>query len=132
MDTFKQDTDLWWWHRRGLATASNADRIITPATGAYSTQSEGYANELIGDVFDSYYGCKESYQSAAMKNGVGMEPSTRAYYELARECEVEEVGLCVTDDSRFACSPDGLMRELRRGVEIKNPKAQTQVKYLRA
>lgn len=129
-DDIKQYDGPWWQERRGTATASNAMRIITPANGKYSEQATGYAHELIAELKDPFYPRIREFSTAAMKNGTIMEPSTRAYYELARDCEVEEVGGCVTDDGRFWCSPDGIMRELKRGVEIKNPLPTTQIKWL--
>jgi hypothetical protein len=42
---------------------------------------------------------------------------------------VEQVGLCYSDDKKFACSPDGLVGE-DGGLEIKCPLVATHIGYL--
>ena len=65
-----------------------------------------------------------------MQNGKDTEQQARAMYELSNNVDIEEVGFCLTDDGRFGCSPDGLMREQERGLELKCPLPKTQVLYL--
>lgn len=119
----------WWNARRGLPTASNFGRIITPARGDYSKQAEGYIYELIASLYDPNYGVVEDYQSAAMRNGTILEPEARRFYQFSRGVRVQEVGLCVTDCGRFAGSPDGLCGD-DGCLEIKSPLHKTQVEYL--
>jgi hypothetical protein len=126
-----QYTPEWWEAHRGKAGSSCADRIITPAKGEFSKSALDLACELVGQFYDPMYGVVEDYQSAAMKNGHIMEPESRRYYEWERSCEVQQVGLCLTDDGRFCCSPDSLCGN--DGVlELKNVSPKVQIKYLHA
>ena len=43
----RQYTDSWWNVRRGVPTASEATRIVTPAKWQVSSQAEAYACELV-------------------------------------------------------------------------------------
>lgn len=125
----KQYDIKWWEVRRGVPTASEFSNIITPGKGEYSTASSTYACQLVADYYDSFYGMQEEYVSVAMRNGTEMEPRVRKFYEFHRDCEVTEVGFCLSDDGRFGCSPDGLVGD-EGGTEIKSPKLSTQIKYL--
>lgn len=128
---FQQYTDEWWEVRRGVPTASNADKILTP-TGKASSSQDKYACQLIADTLDPNYGRVESYQSAAMKNGLILEPEARAFYEFDRGVTLTQVGFCLTDDGRFGCSPDALWQNGERGLEIKSPIPATHIEYLLA
>lgn len=126
---FAQYTPEWDAIRRGIATASGASKIITPAKGELSKSMVDYAYELIADTYDPMYGYREDYVSAAMKNGIVMEPEARRWYEFEADCDVEQVGFCLTDDHRFGCSPDGLVGECG-GLELKTPLLKTHARYL--
>jgi hypothetical protein len=126
-----QYTPEWWNARRGVPTASEFARIVTPAKGDYSKQAEGYICQLIADLYDPFYGQQEDYVSAAMKNGTMMEPEARFFYEMKRNVEVAQVGFCLSDCGRFGCSPDALVGD-DGGLELKSPQASTQVAYLLA
>ena len=127
--TETQYSSSWWAARRGLPTSSNFGKIITPAKGELSKQAEGYACELVAQLYDPYYGEVEDYQSAAMKNGTILEPEARAFYEFERNAEVNEVGLCVSDCGRYGGSPDGLIGD-DGCLEIKSVEGKTQIGYL--
>lgn len=120
----------WWQARRGVPTASSFDKICTPSTGKLSAQADGYICQLIADKvrFDPNM-MTEGPMTAAMRNGSVCEPEARRWYEYENGLEVQQVGLCLTDDGRFGASPDGLINDA--GVlELKCPQPQTQVKYL--
>lgn len=119
----------WWEVRRGIPTASQFDKILTP-TGKASAQADDYAAELIGDIccLNPNF-LTERPMTRAMANGRDMEPEARRWFEMEKECRVQQVGFCVSDDGRFGCSPDGLVGE-DSVLELKCPMAKTQVKYL--
>ena len=117
--------------RRGIPTASEFSRIITPAKGELAAACEEYINQLIGDIYDPTYGQHDDYVSAAMKSGTDGEPAARAEYAMLRDCVVQQVGFITTDDGKFGCSPDSLVNG-EGGLELKCPLPKTQVKYLRA
>jgi hypothetical protein len=130
---FQQYTPEWWAVRRGVPTASEISRIITP-TGALSKSdtSHGYICQLIADRLRSDYGNFEDekeYVSAAMKNGTLMEASAIDYYEARRDASISRVAFCLDDAGRFGCSPDALVGE-DGGLESKSPTAKVQIKRL--
>ena len=122
----------WWEARRGVPTASNFDRIITPKTGKPSAQMDGYIDELIGDL-DSLNPpvFSQNGYTAAMAEGRDSEPEARLFYSLERDVDVCEVGFVLSDCGRFGCSPDGLV-DPDGGLELKCPLPRTHVGYVRA
>lgn len=120
----------WWQARRGVPTASQFDRIITPKTCRPSLQAEGYIHELIADRlrFDPPV-MTERPMNAAMRHGVDCEPDARNYYAMEHDRDVRLCGLCLTDDGRFGASPDGLVGD-DGIIEIKCPEPKTHVGYL--
>lgn len=121
--------DVWWESRRGVPSTSEFGSIITPKREEFAAASHAYACQLIAEHFDGDYGPQSDFQTAAMKNGHIMEPESRNYYEFHRNCDVERVGFITTDDGRFGSSPDALVGEDGL-LELKNPGAEAQVKYL--
>ena len=122
----KQGTDEWRRVRLGVVTASDCDRIVTPATLKRSGQVRGYVAEivaeaLIGQPFDYTAG-------KWAERGQVVEAEARDYFSLMVE-PVEEVGFISRDDGLVGCSPDGIA-EGRFGLELKCPAAKTHVGYL--
>jgi len=128
--TDKQYDAPYWAAHRGIPGASSASKVFT-STGKASEQQARLIEELIAQHFDPGYGVFEDYQSAAMLNGHLIEPEARRFYAFERGLDVQQVGFCLSDCGRFGISPDGLVGD-EGGVEIKSPKASTQVKYLLA
>ena len=134
IQTCEQYTSEWWSTRRGLPTASCADKILTP-TGKLSTQSRQYMNELIADKLG--YGDPPMEPTAWMQRGIDLEPDARNLYELLTGQSVKQVGFITNDDITAGCSPDGLIGDVNsmdiliaRGWEVKCPKASTHIGYL--
>ena len=125
----EQYTDLWHAVRRGIPTASEMGRIITPAQGKLSASADGYIAQLIGDLLDPFYPRKDSIATAAMRNGTMMEPESRRFYEMDRACEVKQVCFCISDCGRFGSSVDGLIGD-DGCLECKNPSPAVHVSYL--
>lgn len=126
-----QYSPLWWEARRGIPTASQFDKILTPG-GKISSQASGYIDELIADrvcLTPNFF--TEQPITRAMANGTNMEPEARDWYAMAHpERDVQQVGFCVDESGRFGCSPDAMVGE--DGVlELKCPMGKTHVGYLR-
>jgi len=129
----EQGTEQWAKARRGVPTASCADKIVTPAKGQFSKSRdgcEGYACQLIAEMLlPSHYWIDSDVQTRDMSNGITREDEARDYFAMDRGVEIERVGFCLTDDRRFGCSPDGLIGD-DEGLELKCPKHKTQIRYL--
>ena len=127
---FAQYSPEWWAVRRGIPTASEFDRILTPATGKLSKSADGYAHTLIGEKLSTEYPLTTmNPATAAMERGTAMESAARNWYCVYHGVEVREVGFCLSGCGRFGCSPDGLVGD-DGGVEIKCPLPHTQVGWL--
>ena len=128
----KQQSDIWWSLRCGIPTASGFDRILTNKTAKPSSSQDDYIAELIADRLcqNPNFFSGSGVQTRAMDNGISTEPEARRWYEMAYECEVQQVGFCLTEDERWGCSPDGLMPALSRGLELKCPIGKTHMMYL--
>lgn len=121
----------WWDARRGIPTASNFSRILTP-TGKFSTSSDDYIAELIAEMVcltPNYFTTQGKPVTAAMQHGTDTEPEARKWYEMDQGVETRRVGFITTDDGRWGCSPDALV-DPDGGLEIKCVHLKTQVSYL--
>lgn len=121
----EQGSEEWFAARLGIPTASMFKEIIT-SQGKRATSLNGYANKLAAEILMGK--APESFESEWMRRGTELEPQARAFYEFERDCEVQEVGLCLLDDGSAGASPDGLGET--RGLEIKCPAPHTHVDYL--
>lgn len=131
----EQGSRDWSLARRGVATASNADRIITPAKGEFSTSAYNYACELlVAKLLPPHWWVEDDdFQSEAMAHGTNTEKEARAYFELESGLVVREVGFIQADDGRSGCSPDGVIGDgdsITELLELKCPQHKTQVRYL--
>ena len=122
-----QGTHEWFMDRCGIPTASMFSHIIT-STGAASTSSNAYMNQLLAEwkaqkPVDQWKGNK------FIDIGKEREPESRALYEFLTDNKVTEVGLCLrNEDKLVGASPDGLVSD-SGCVEFKNPKGSTMISY---
>lgn len=124
----EQRSDEWLALRCGIPTASNFDRIITPASGKPSTSATAYRRELLAEWITGVPSGPPS--SGWMQRGTEMEPEARSFYEFDSDCEVQEAGFVFLDERQLVgCSPDGLVGD-DGGIEIKCPAPHTHVGYL--
>ena len=121
-----QGSDEWFAARRGIPSASNFHKIITP-TGKPSKGLATYADELVLERL----GVKgEVYINEAMQRGTELEPEARDHYEWIAGADVTEHGFFISECGRYGCSPDGTCSETL-GLEIKCPQAKTMIGYIR-
>lgn len=114
-----QGTPEWWQARLGIPTASEFDKILTPAKLEPSKSADGYMNKLIAE----WYRGKpdETFQSEWMKRGHEFEDEARQWYAFTHDCEPQKVGFClneIEDTGKIGCSPDALIGDAG-GLEIK-------------
>lgn len=124
----EQGTDEWRMARCGVATASRASCLVTPARLQPSKQLRGYAIELaaeriLGRPLDDDAG------SAWMTRGTELEDEALGLYGLEKGGDVIRAGFCVTEDGAAGCSPDALVDE-DGGAEVKCPSAKVHLGYL--
>lgn len=126
----EQGSKSWLQSRVGVVTASRAKDLITVKNGDRSKSSKeggAYFIELVGERL---LGCDlDEVKSGAMDRGKEHEAMSRDWFAFTQDQDVVEVGFCVSDDGVIGCSPDGLIGD-DSGLELKNPLAKTQVKYL--
>lgn len=124
----EQGTPAWLKLRLGIPTASDFDKIVTPAKGDLSKSSAKYRNyllaeRLMGEPLDSL----DNLQW--IERGKLLEPQAVSQYEFTNDIETRAVGFITTDDGRIGASPDRLVIGQPGGVEIKCPAPQTHVGY---
>lgn len=123
-----QGSPEWLQARLGIPTASQADRILTPARLKPSSSAAGYRLQLLAEWVLGYP-VEWSGNSAYMERGTELEAEARAAYEVEMGVDVEEVGLVLAPGGMFAGSPDGLV-DSTGGLEIKCPAIHTHIGYL--
>ena len=120
----EQQTEEWFEAKRGIPSASEFSRFITPARGDYSKQARGYMAKLIRE---SVEGVSERVSSYWMERGCILEPEARSWYEFDFDADVQQVGLILNRSCAY--SPDGLLGE-NGLLEIKAPKPETHIQWL--
>lgn len=124
--THEQNSPEWYAARRGLPTASEFSRIITPKTGKLSSGADAYIAELIDearrpDQQPTFAGNRHT------ERGREIEPEALNWYRFAMDADVRECGLILNDARTAGASPDGLVYvsgELDRGIEVKAPEGK--------
>jgi hypothetical protein len=136
-----QQDDLWIAARVGRITGSRIDDLLAPPTTrastrkgvAYPAGSEAqskadYRRELI---VERIYGRSADHVTTQyMRDGSDREPFARMMYEAEMQMAVEQVGFVLHPEwDWFGCSPDGIIPELKRGLELKCPTEATHDSY---
>ena len=124
----EQGTEEWLTARLGIPTATGIENIVTP-TGKKSSSQIKYMSELIEE---SILGLQDSgYKSAFMERGNQLEPLARSAYEFLTGNAVKQVGgVYLNEKKELLVSPDGLIPELKKGLEIECPKMSTHIQYI--
>ena len=121
-----QGTEEWFAIRRGLLTASEMDRIITPTLKIASNDKErSHVNEIAAQRISGYV--EPSYVGDDMLRGWDDEIVARKLYG-EKFAPVRQVGFVTNDRWGFTlgCSPDGLVGDDGL-LEIKSRKQKFQV-----
>lgn len=121
-----QGSPEWYAARRGLPTASEFARIITPKTGRLSAGADAYIAELIDearrpDQQPTFAGNRHT------ERGHAIEPEALDWYRFAMDADVRKCGLILNDSRTAGASPDGLAYvngEPSHGIEIKAPEGK--------
>ncbi|WP_439259516.1 YqaJ viral recombinase family protein [Lonepinella sp. BR2930] len=123
----EQGSEQWLTARLGIPTATGIKNIVT----ASGQKSSGWISYLAELVAESIEGTSENIKSSAMERGNLLEPQARMAYEFETGYNVRQVGgVYLNADKDLMVSPDGLIPELKKGLEIKCPKMKTHIKYI--
>lgn len=120
----------WICARAGIPTASEFDSLLTPEFKLRT--GEMPKSYLAKKVAEAWTGSPmPTFQSIDMDFGKILEEEALPFYSFQTGQEIKRVGLCLTDDGKVGCSPDGLIGD-DCGIEVKSPAMDTHVKYLLA
>jgi hypothetical protein len=122
-----QGTDEWKRIRSGKATGSRIEDVLMATTTA------SYQNYLYEIVSERMTGepTPEGFVNQAIRDGKEREPVMRSLYEERQDVLVQEVGFIDHPTlAGFGVSPDGVMPEIRGGLEGKCPLLATHAKYV--
>lgn len=127
-----QGSEQWRQLRMGKATASNFSRIVTEVRGEYSeTAAAKYAREVAVQRLLSEETEYPIDHLPQISRGKAMEPfAVDAYHQRHGET-TNAIGLVMSDDETRACSPDRISGDRLIGVEIKCPRADTHLEYIK-
>ncbi len=113
---FEQGTPEWLNIRAGKLTASNMDKILTPAKLELSKQAGDYAMQLAAERI---LGAPINGASTwAMNQGHVIEENAKDVYS-EHFAPIKNVGFAYDDNLKIGCSPDGLVGN-DGGIEIKS------------
>jgi hypothetical protein len=130
----EQGSPEWFKHRRGIPTASEFGRILTPKRLHLSESADRYIEELIAErLCEQLPEGVENFTSRSMRFGIETEDEARSYFKLRTGFDAVKCGFCVTEDGTIGCSPDALVYDgdtLIGGLELKCPEAKTHIRWL--
>lgn len=124
-----QGSQEWLAARAGIVTASEMSNLMTDKFEIRTGKTpetyllEKLAERVMGAPLET------GGSSWHMEQGSVAEHEARGWVSFTQECEINKVGLVVTDDFSCGASPDGLIGE-DGGVEIKYPSMPVHLKYL--
>jgi hypothetical protein len=126
-----QGSEEWLQLRLGIPTASEFDRIVTPAKLQLASAAQKYMCVKLAEW--AYGAPLEQFVSPWMERGQALEAEAVRYYEMERDCQTQAVGLITTDDGMIGASPDRLVVDEDDNtwlLEQKCPALETHVGYL--
>ena len=122
-----QNSQGWIEARCGIPTASEFENLLTPKFEVRT--GEMPKSYLARKLAEAWGGPLPKFNTFALEQGNFLEEQAIPFYEFTSGETIQRVGLCMTDDGRIGCSPDGLLGD-NGGIEIKCPESPTHVKYL--
>jgi hypothetical protein len=123
----QQGTQAWIEARCSIPTASEFSELLTPKFEIRTGEMpKTYLARKLAEKWGGPLPVKPTFE---MEQGNVLEDFALPFFTFKTDLEVNRVGLCLTDDERVGCSPDGLIGD-NGGLECKCPAAQTHVKYL--
>jgi putative phage-type endonuclease len=113
----EQRTEEWLEIRSGKFTASDIHRLM--GVRGMGKTGETYVMEKVAEQLGAHM---PMVSSKAMEHGTATEPFAKLHYERAFGVEIEDQSFIIAPwNAQAGCSPDGIIRSLNRGIEIKCP-----------
>lgn len=126
-----QGSAEWLQCRAGIPTASELNKLITPAKRQLSV-GDGVQTYIAEKVAERWLGRPlESFSGGVMEQGQVREADALAWLEKEMRCDLTRPFL-TTDDGTFGCSPDAITHdgEFIVGFEVKAPQPPQHVRWL--
>ncbi len=124
----EQGSEEWLLLRVGKLTGSNFNVLMPKKkSDIISKTAMGYIYNVVAEIFTGID--EEGFKSKWMEHGNEYEPEARKAYSIKHLTPVRECGF-FTDDKFVGVSPDGIVGDNERILEIKCPKGSTHVKYM--
>jgi hypothetical protein len=111
-----QGSEAWSKLKLGVISASNASKVVAKKD---SDTRLTYMAELVAQIST---GIMEEINSKYLDWGNQQEAAARSSYVFAHDCALVELPFVFRDESfREGCSPDALLGDGSKGIEIKCP-----------
>jgi putative phage-type endonuclease len=116
----EQRSDEWFQTRLGKVTASRISDVIAKTKTGVSTSRYNYLIQLVSERLTGKKG-DNGFINQAMQDGIEREEVARTLYML-KHGEVDEVGFIDHPTIVMSgASPDGALKGVNGGIEIKSP-----------
>ena len=125
-EDLEQGSPEWCEVRRGIPTASNFDKILTPG-GKRSASAKPYMRHLLAELVIGRP--IQEIKTSWMQRGNEMEGEAISFYEFDQDVEVQRVGFILNDAGTYGCSPDALV-DPRGMAEFKCPSPGVHIGYM--
>lgn len=127
---FPQGSAEWLASRAGKVTASRLEDVLAKIKSGEAAARRDYRAQIVAEILTGHPQ-EDGYINAEMQWGLDNEILARGAYQVAKDIDVDPVGLVLHPTiDRAAASPDGLAGSGL--VEIKCPKTATHLQYLLA
>ena len=133
----KQLSGEWLQARTGRITASEVADAVSflkvnrspKKKGDSSDTRDKYIRTIVAEILTGK--ASEQFVSKYMIRGTELEPMAREEYSMREGVKVRQVGFVIHPTIlRSGASPDGIIPERKRGLEIKVPKVETHLGYM--
>jgi hypothetical protein len=126
-----QRSPEWFAARIGRLGASKAgDMLATIKTGEAAARRDLRTRLVLERITGRPQ--EDTPINADMQRGINLEADALAAYEAKTGIVVSRVGFLQHDTLMTGCSPDGIIDNIRGGIEIKCPRSATHLRYLRS
>jgi putative phage-type endonuclease len=127
----EQRSEAWFQARAGKVTASRAADVLAKIKSGEAAARRNYRVQLVAERLTGLPQ-EEGFVSAAMQRGIDLEPAAFAAYEAVTGEMARRCGFLAHTDLPIGASPDGVVGDFDRVVELKVPNPATHIGYLKA